>query len=90
MKPRNSQQHHREMGLVWYLIPLGWALAAVLAFAALVIWPERFSQPLPTDPGSAIDAFLLMPSFGGETAVPDASRALREQPSQAVEHVQAF
>jgi hypothetical protein len=89
MKPRNSQQHHREVGLVWYLIPLGWALAAVLAFAVLVIWPELFSHPLPPDTG-AIDAFSLLPSFAGEASVPDASRVFKEQPSPTVEHVQAF
>jgi hypothetical protein len=89
MKPRNSQQHNREMGLVWYLIPLGWALAAVLAFAVLVIWPELFLHPLPTDTG-AIDAFSLLPSFGAELSVPDAGRVFKEQPSPAGEHVQAF
>ena len=90
MKRRNSPQHRRANGLVMYLVPLGWALAAVLAFAVLVLAPELFSQPLPPDAGSAIDAFSLMPSFGGETSVPDASRAVEEQPSQAIDHVQAF
>ena len=90
MKHRHSPQHRREAGLVTYLVPLGWALAAVLAFIVLVTWPALFSQPLPLDPSSAAEAFSLMPAFGAETSVPDASRAFREQPAQAVEHVQAF
>lgn len=89
MKPRNSQQQRRATGLVWYLVPLGWTLAAVLAFVVLVTWPELFSQPLPVDTG-AIDAFSLLPSFGGAAVVPDAGRVFQEQPSQAAEHVQAF
>lgn len=88
MKHHNSQQHRREIGLVWYLIPLGWALASVLAFAALVFWPELFSHPLPPDAG--IDAFTLLPFFGVEAAVPDAGRVPEDKPYQAVEHVQAF
>ena len=88
MKRRNSPQHRRANGLVMYLVPLGWALAAVLAFAVLVLWPELFSQPLPA--ASAVDAFSLMPAFGGKAAVPDASRGFKEQPAQAIDHVQAF
>jgi uncharacterized membrane protein YdfJ with MMPL/SSD domain len=90
MKSRKSPQRRREIGLVPYLVPLGWTLAAVLAFVVLVTWPELFSQPLPPDAGSAAEAFSLMPLFGGQPSVPDASRVFTEQPSQAVEHVQAF
>ena len=90
MKSRNSPPHRREIGLVPYLVPLGWTLAAILAFIVLVTWPELFSQPLPPDAGSAAEAFSLMPSLRGEPAVPDASRIFKEQPSQAVDHVQAF
>jgi hypothetical protein len=92
MAPKNVNQHGKELGAIWYVIPLGWVAIAVASFLVL-----SNSSVLPIElaaaPEDAAAVFASAPAAVGgrnEGSVPAASEVFTQRSYDSAEHVQAF
>jgi hypothetical protein len=93
MAPKNVSQHGKELGTIWYVIPLGWVAIAIASFLVL-----SNSSALPTELAAAQeDASVVSASASAavherstEGSVPAASEVFTQRAYDPVEHVQAF
>ena len=90
MKPQNFVEESRQLGVVWYLIPLGWVAAALTAVFVMTHWPSAFSEAAAGATPHANEALSIMPGTGGESPVPSASSVFGDRSYEVVEHVEAF
>lgn len=86
-KGRGRQGNAR---LVVYLVRLGYAAAAVLALALLVLWASPAAKTLGVEADGAVEAFVAAPYVSSDPSLPSAASVFQGQPSEAVQQVDSF
>jgi hypothetical protein len=90
MKSRHFSKNSTELGIVWYLIPALWVVAAIAAFVILSGWPALLADPLPAESSTASTAVPVAPYSGGDPSLPSASSVFKDRPYEVSEHVDQF
>jgi ABC-type transport system involved in cytochrome c biogenesis permease subunit len=88
MAPNNVSKHRQELGVIWYVVPLGWVAIAVTSFVVLCNvsqLPSELTSAQQSAQGTAPVASIL-----NEAPVPTASSVFTQRAYDKVEHVQAF
>jgi ABC-type transport system involved in cytochrome c biogenesis permease subunit len=87
MAPNNVSKHSQELGVIWYVVPLGWVAIAVTSFVVLCNvsqLPSELESAQQSAQGTEPLASVL------SEAVPTASSVFTQRAYDDVEHVQAF
>lgn len=90
MKLHHFSRNTRELGIVWYLIPALWVLAALAGYVVLSSEPTLFAEPLPAQGSAATSALTLAPYSSSDSSVPDAATVFKNRPYEVSEHVDTF
>ena len=74
MNSHDARHHDRELGTVWFVVPMLWAAVGLVGFALISNWPELFAQEQPpasvaaTAPASAGADRSMRQAGGAPTA----------------------
>ncbi len=82
MNTQHLDDSGRELGVFSIVLPVVWAIVAVVGFALIANWPELFAASAQAAPVSAPEAAAVR--AGTESATPEPAKALRVLDSATV------
>jgi hypothetical protein len=86
MKSPHTSRKPRELGIVWYLIPVLWVVAAVGGFVTLSWWPVPLAESLPAQSRADASAFPV----SNDSSVPAAADVFKDRLRETSQHVDTF
>jgi hypothetical protein len=90
MQPRNFSKDMNEVGVVWFVIPMLWVVAAIAGLVIVSYWPTLLADPLPAESSTASNVSSVAPYASSDPSLPAAISVFKDRSYEVSEHVDTF